>query len=139
MTHLTIAAVDPFDPAAFDAFYDVYLAAEQAAGDAASPWMREEVRVSLQERSTRRWLGAFAGSVDGRVVAVGQLSTPLLDNRDSADVAVHVAPELRRRGLFRSEYEGRTLREHLGLKRPVSRYVRGGTLAHAERESVPAK
>ena len=30
-----------------------------------------------------------------------------------------VLPELRRRGLFRNEYEGRTLREHLGLKRPV--------------------
>ena len=100
MTHLTIAEVDPFDPAAFDAFYDVYLAAERAAGDdIASPWMREEVRVSLQEPGARRWLGAFAGSVDGRVVAVGQLSTPLLDNLGSAAVAVHVAPELRRRGL----------------------------------------
>lgn len=31
-----------------------------------------------------------------------------------------VLPELRRRGLFRTEYEGRTLREHLGLKRPAS-------------------
>lgn len=30
-----------------------------------------------------------------------------------------VVPELRRRGLFRSEYEGRTLREHLGLTRPA--------------------
>ena len=30
-----------------------------------------------------------------------------------------VLPELRRRGLFRTEYQGRTLREHLGLKRPV--------------------
>ncbi|MEG0676371.1 MAG: nitrilotriacetate monooxygenase, partial [Comamonas sp.] len=29
-----------------------------------------------------------------------------------------VVPELRRRGLFRTEYEGRTLREHLGLERP---------------------
>jgi FMN-dependent oxidoreductase (nitrilotriacetate monooxygenase family) len=35
-----------------------------------------------------------------------------------------VLPELRKRGLFRTEYEGRTLREHLGLRRPVSRYVR---------------
>jgi alkanesulfonate monooxygenase len=33
-----------------------------------------------------------------------------------------VLPELRRRGLFRTEYEGRTLREHLGLARPRSRY-----------------
>jgi len=30
-----------------------------------------------------------------------------------------VLPELRRRGLFRTEYEGRTLREHLGLQRPL--------------------
>lgn len=33
-----------------------------------------------------------------------------------------VLPELRRRGLFRTEYEGATLREHLGLQRPASRY-----------------
>ncbi|RVD42372.1 LLM class flavin-dependent oxidoreductase [Mesorhizobium sp. M4A.F.Ca.ET.020.02.1.1] len=31
-----------------------------------------------------------------------------------------VVPELQRRGLFRTEYEGRTLREHLGLKGPAS-------------------
>jgi len=30
----------------------------------------------------------------------------------------HVVPELQRRGLFRERYEGRTLREHLGLARP---------------------
>ena len=33
-----------------------------------------------------------------------------------------VVPELRRRGLFRTEYEGRTLREHLGLARPARRH-----------------
>jgi len=33
-----------------------------------------------------------------------------------------VMPELRKRGLVRTEYEGTTLREHLGLPRPVSRY-----------------
>jgi hypothetical protein len=55
------------------------------------------------------------------------------------DFVEHVIPELRRRGLFRSEYEGRTLREHLGLKRPPSRYVKGGAPAHKVRESVPVK
>ena len=30
-----------------------------------------------------------------------------------------VIPELQRRGLFRTAYEGRTLRENLGLPRPV--------------------
>jgi FMN-dependent oxidoreductase (nitrilotriacetate monooxygenase family) len=34
-----------------------------------------------------------------------------------------VVPELQRRGLFRLEYQGRTLRENLGLPRPPSRYA----------------
>ncbi len=39
------------------------------------------------------------------------------------DFVEMVLPELRRRGLFRTDYEGRTLREHLGLARPPSRYA----------------
>jgi N-acetyl-S-(2-succino)cysteine monooxygenase len=34
-----------------------------------------------------------------------------------------VIPELQERGLFRTEYEGPTLRDNLGLKRPPSRYA----------------
>jgi alkanesulfonate monooxygenase len=34
-----------------------------------------------------------------------------------------VVPELQRRRLFRTEYEGRTFRENLGLRRPQSRYA----------------
>lgn len=34
------------------------------------------------------------------------------------DVAQHVIPELQRRGLFRHDYTGTTLRDHLGLARP---------------------
>ena len=33
-----------------------------------------------------------------------------------------VVPELQRRGLFRQEYAGATLRDHLGLPRPVNRF-----------------
>ncbi len=33
-----------------------------------------------------------------------------------------VVPELQRRGLFRKEYEGHTLRDHLGLPRPANRF-----------------
>lgn len=36
----------------------------------------------------------------------------------------HVIPELVRRGIFRSEYEGKTLRENLGVPRPPNRYVK---------------
>jgi FMN-dependent oxidoreductase (nitrilotriacetate monooxygenase family) len=39
------------------------------------------------------------------------------------DFVEMVTPELQRRGLFREEYQGRTLRENLGLKRPVNRYT----------------
>jgi GNAT superfamily N-acetyltransferase len=109
---LLVEQVDPHDPSGFDAFYDVYLAAERALGDVASPWMREEVRESMQDPGSSRWLGAFAGRVDGRVVVVGQLSTPLLDNLESATLAVHVDPAHQRRGhgsamLDRLELEAR--------------------------------
>jgi alkanesulfonate monooxygenase len=33
-----------------------------------------------------------------------------------------VIPELQRRGLFRKQYEGKTLRENLGLPRPANRF-----------------
>jgi len=35
-----------------------------------------------------------------------------------------VIPILQERGIFRKEYEGSTLREHLGLKRPVNQFAR---------------
>ncbi len=35
----------------------------------------------------------------------------------------HVIPVLQKRGSFRTEYEGATLREHLGLTRPASRFA----------------
>jgi alkanesulfonate monooxygenase SsuD/methylene tetrahydromethanopterin reductase-like flavin-dependent oxidoreductase (luciferase family) len=38
------------------------------------------------------------------------------------DFAAMVIPELQRRGLFRKEYEGSTLRENLGLPRPPNRF-----------------
>lgn len=38
------------------------------------------------------------------------------------DVCGRLVPELQRRGLFRKEYEGTTLREHLGLPRPKNRF-----------------
>jgi FMN-dependent oxidoreductase (nitrilotriacetate monooxygenase family) len=46
------------------------------------------------------------------------------------DFAELVVPELRRRKLFRTAYEGRTLRENLGLPRPANRF------AGAERQTA---
>ncbi|MCP6757988.1 MAG: LLM class flavin-dependent oxidoreductase [Fischerella sp. CENA71] len=38
------------------------------------------------------------------------------------DFVDKVVPELQRRGIFRQEYEGKTLRENLGLARPANRF-----------------
>lgn len=34
-----------------------------------------------------------------------------------------VVPILQERGVYRKEYEGKTLRDHLGLKEPKNRYA----------------
>lgn len=53
-----------------------------------------------------------SGAVDGFIV----MPPSLPDGLD--DFVGLVVPELRRRGLFRTAYEGTTLRDHLGLGRP---------------------
>lgn len=42
-----------------------------------------------------------------------------------------VIPELQRRGLFRTEYEGKTLRENLGLPFPVNRWTAARSVVQA--------
>jgi N-acetyl-S-(2-succino)cysteine monooxygenase len=58
-----------------------------------------------------------AGVCDGFVLLTHGLP------EDFDDFVSLVVPELQRRGRFRSEYTGATLRDHLGLRRPASRYV----------------
>lgn len=55
------------------------------------------------------------GAADGFNVSFPWLPTTLTDFTEL------VVPELQRRGLFRTDYEGRTLRDHLGLARPAQR------------------
>ena len=43
--------------------------------------------------------------------------------RGLADFVDHVVPILQRRGLFRTAYEGTTLRDHYGLARPGNRHA----------------
>ena len=57
-----------------------------------------------------------AGAVDGFLIQPATLPGGLDDFVDM------VIPELQARGLFRTEYEGPTLRDNLGLPRPASRY-----------------
>lgn len=49
----------------------------------------------------------------------GFILTPTLFPGDLDDFVALVVPELQRRGLFRTEYEGHTLRDHLRLKHPA--------------------
>ncbi|MFI7108795.1 LLM class flavin-dependent oxidoreductase [Nonomuraea sp. NPDC050227] len=72
----------------------------------------EQIADQLQE-----WF--FTGAADGF-----NIMPPLLPSGLS-DFVDHVVPELQVRGLFRYEYEGRTLRDNYGLTRPVSRYAAG--------------
>ncbi len=64
-----------------------------------------------------------AGGCDGFNI------TPATLPGGGEDFVEMVVPELRRRGLFRTEYEGRTLRENLGLRPVVNRYGRDGRAA----------
>lgn len=57
------------------------------------------------------------GAADGFNVLVPHLPGGL------EDVANLLVPELQRRGLFRRDYAGSTLRDHLGLARPANRFA----------------
>lgn len=50
-----------------------------------------------------------------------------------------VIPELQRRGLFHNEYEGRTLRENLGLARPKHGAYKSTSLGSANRPAAAAE
>jgi N-acetyl-S-(2-succino)cysteine monooxygenase len=64
--------------------------------------------------SMAHWVGQ--GACDGFTLMFPYYPTPL------EDFVELVVPELQRRGLFRTEYAGRTLRDHLGLPVPRNRY-----------------
>ena len=65
------------------------------------------------------------GAADGFNILPPWLPTGLTDFVDL------VIPELQRRGLFRTEYEGRTLRANLGLPFPVNRHAAARAAAQA--------
>lgn len=58
-----------------------------------------------------------SGACDGFMIAFPVLPDCL------DDVVEEVIPELQRRGLFKTDYRGTTLREHLGLKKPKNSYL----------------
>jgi FMN-dependent oxidoreductase (nitrilotriacetate monooxygenase family) len=66
--------------------------------------------------SMEEWL--LAGACDGFNLLFPYFPGPLNDFVDL------VVPELQRRGIFRTEYEGRTLRQNLGVPEPANRYAK---------------
>ena len=65
-----------------------------------------------------RWFAM--GACDGFILQPSYLPGEL------DDICQYLVPELQDRGLIRVGYEGSTLREHMGLKRPASRYAAKG-------------
>ena len=65
--------------------------------------------------SMEEWL--IEGACDGFNLLFPYFPAPLTDFVDL------VVPELQRRGIFRTEWRGRTLREHLGVPVPKNRYA----------------
>jgi alkanesulfonate monooxygenase len=59
-----------------------------------------------------------AGACDGFILQPAYLPGSL------DEACTLLIPELQRRGLFQTEYRGKTLRDHLGLARPRSRYAK---------------
>ena len=94
-------------------------------------------RDQLTVRELAQRLGGFAGlSMVGTAVTIADEMEEWLETGGSDgfnimfpylpagldDFVDLVVPELQRRGLFRRDYQGTTLREHLGLPRPANRY-----------------
>ena len=108
-TELEIVEVDPFDDHRFEAWYAVHKAALEAAVgvDEAAVYGLAETRVQWQQPTSDEARTAYAGLLDGEVVAVGVLGVPLLENLTAASVEVAVAPEHQRRG------QGRAMLAHV--------------------------
>jgi FMN-dependent oxidoreductase (nitrilotriacetate monooxygenase family) len=88
----------------------LYLSLATARGHRTVVGTPEQVADAIQEWFTQ-------GAADGF-----NIMPPILPG-GLDDFVDQVVPILQRRGLFRTEYEGATLRENLGLERPVNRFV----------------
>ena len=69
---------------------------------------------------------ALSGAADGFNVMPAALPSGL------EAFVEHVIPLLRQRGVFRTEYTGRTLREHYGIPRPENVFTAARPAARAD-------
>jgi len=94
-------------------------------------------RENLTVRQLAQRLGGYSGlAIVGTPATIADEMEEWLESRGSDGFTVmfpylpgglddfvdRVVPELQRRGIFRREYEGNTLRENLGLPRPKNRF-----------------
>jgi len=94
-------------------------------------------RDKLTVRQLAQRVGGYGGlSFVGTPVTIADQMQEWLESRGSDgfnimfpflpagldDFVDKVVPELQKRGIFRKEYEGKTLRENLGLPRPKNRF-----------------
>ncbi|WP_141432880.1 LLM class flavin-dependent oxidoreductase [Bacillus sp. 03113] len=96
--------------------------------DKENPTLRELYNL-LEDSAGKQWVGTPNKIADGietwfvEGAADGfMLIAPLLP-QGLEDFVDKVVPILQERGLFRYEYDGETLREHLGLKKPINCFV----------------
>lgn len=96
---LQIEEVDVFDDDELRVWLDTVNTVDLfERGDASTPWTFLELAVGAREPSKSWKTVRLNGSVDGTIVAAGQVQLPLLDNLTAAEVEVAVLPEHRRRG-----------------------------------------
>jgi alkanesulfonate monooxygenase SsuD/methylene tetrahydromethanopterin reductase-like flavin-dependent oxidoreductase (luciferase family) len=88
------------------------------------------VRQLMQVAARRGAVAASAIGIADRIQewvqadAADGMNITFADATDSLDLFVdEVIPELQRRGVFHSDYRGGTLRENLGIPRPLNRYT----------------
>lgn len=101
------------------------------------------VDLAVRQKFTWRQLVRLVSDSKGHLMVVGtpeEIADAMVDTFDQnaadgfnvlpatvpgglKDFVELVVPELRRRGKFRSGYSGQTLRENLGLKRPLNRFT----------------
>src|SRR5205085_2187940 len=77
------------------------------------------LKMAQRDKLTLRQLYYRVAAARGHLLLIG---TPaMIADTLEAWFRAGVVPLLQERGLFRADYEGATLREHLGLKRPADR------------------
>jgi GNAT superfamily N-acetyltransferase len=96
---MEISRVDPRDPDAVQAFYEIYRAVGIA--DAPETFVAapiEEIQTALAQPTARFEFSAFLGHIDGQPVASGWTAGFLKENTDHMFVLPRVLPSERRRG-----------------------------------------